>query len=323
VEYAPKQPLRYYASYTRAGLGGPNSLSGEVGWQDEPFGEASFTRDFFLFGTLEKRLQLSVRGFSDYQAERLLAGTEVDERRNGGEASANLDLLRDGNGHWLRLDLAGGYREVIVDRFGQRVESGGLATADLGFLYLYHWDGTPGSARLELQPNVRLGYANDGGNYYATPSLTATYHRFISSFNQWECHASGLWSSSETPLTELPSFGGETSVRGYRADAGTGRATWAIQNEFWFPLRYRFGLPESMDKIIRRNFAIAPFFDIGGIHDSTDGFSGVKLGAGVGLRFIYNDSMTLRLDWANAIDESDRKRGGSMFYFSVSTRQIL
>jgi hypothetical protein len=59
---------RRYASYTRAGLGGPNSR-GEVGARTSRSTRRHST-DFFLFGSLEATA-ISVRSFS-ISAERLL-----------------------------------------------------------------------------------------------------------------------------------------------------------------------------------------------------------------------------------------------------------
>jgi hypothetical protein len=324
TEYSPKQPQRYFAAYTRNGLtGGPNSISGQVGWQDGAFGDLTYTRDFFLFDSLNRRLQLSAGGFSDYQPQRLLAGKEIDQRRNGGEASANLDLFRDWHQHWLRLDLAASFQEVTLHQSETRFDSERLSTADLGLVYLYHWNGTPGSARMEILPRVRLGYAQDAGDAFIRPSVEITYHRFLGSFAQWECSAQAAWASSGTPMIEWPTLGGESSVRGYRFTAGTGRSTWSVQNELWIPifLRQRIGLPDAIDRMVRRNLSLAAFIDVGGVGQTDDSFSGTKAGAGLGVRFVYNDLLTIRLDWAHALGEAEQTRGGGMFYLSVTTRR--
>lgn len=324
VEYSPRQDFRYLLAYTRTGLTGPDAVLAEVGFQEQIIGRAAYSRDFLLFDSLQRRLQLRIAGFSDFEPDRFLAGEEVDERRTGGSIEASIDLLRNLQGLELRLDLVGSFLRSSLEQQKHTFEHENLSTVDLGLLHLKRWDGTPGSARIEFQPLVRLGYGDQEGVWYFKPSLRATYHRFVSSFLQWECNAGFAWASEDTPSVELPSFGGESSVRGYRKDAGVGRVSWAVQNELWVPVRFPLGLPlpEEFDKIVRRNLAVAAFFDLGGIHQSTDGFSGVKTGGGMGLRFVCGD-LTLRLDWAHAIDETDRRRGGSMVYFTVTALQGL
>jgi hemolysin activation/secretion protein len=275
-----------------------------------------------FFNSLQRRLQLTIVGFSDFEPDRLLAGQEVDERRTGGSIEASVDLLRDLQGHWLRFDLVGSFRRSSLEQKKDTFQHENLSTLDVGLLHFKRWEGTPGSARLDFQPTVRLGYGNQEGVWFFKPSFQGTYHRFISAFLQWECNAAFTWASADTPSVELPSLGGESSVRGYRKDAGVGRISWAVQNELWIPVRIRLGLPEEWDKIVRRNLAVAAFADLGGVHQSIDGFSGVKAGVGLGLRFVYGD-LTLRLDWAHALDEPNHQRGGSMFYFTVTAFQGL
>ena len=123
------------------------------------------------------------------------------------------------------------------------------------------------------------------------------------------------------PQVELPTFGGDASVRGYKVDAGLARTVWAVQNEAWFPVRLDLGLPGALSSFLRRNVAVAVFGDVGGLVDSEDSFKGVKAGAGVGLRLVWQDFLTLRLDWAHAIGDQDRAPREGAVYFTVTTRR--
>jgi hypothetical protein len=321
AEYQPRKEPRFTVAYSRAGLGANNAVSGELGYQEEFLGNANYTHDFLGFDGLDKRLQVTVGGFSDFVPDRLASGSEFDERRSGGSVAAQLELFRDLNRSWLRLDLGGGYREVTVEQGGESVSSDGIASLDTGLLFMKSWDGTPGAARLEVEPILRLAHARRHRDWFALPSLTARYHRFVSSFWQWDIAVHGEISTHETPTTELPSLGGEDTVRGYRADAGLGRAVWAVQNEIWMPLRWDMGLPEGFDRFLRRNLALAAFVDVGGVYDSVDQFSGFKAGAGLGLRMVWQDLLTFRLDWAHPLTSREDDRGGSMVYFSIATKK--
>ena len=95
AEYEPTRPMRYTLGYSQSSLTGPDALSAQVGMQDEPSGDLQYSRDFVLFDRLGRRLQLSLRAFSDFTPERELPSGTADERRTGGEADARLDLWRD------------------------------------------------------------------------------------------------------------------------------------------------------------------------------------------------------------------------------------
>jgi hypothetical protein len=323
IEYAPKRGLRYVLGYRRLGLLGDDALSTQLGFQNEPSGDVEYTRDFALFGAFERRLQISVRGFSDFTPERRIAGTDVDERRTGGEARTRLDLLRDLDGHSAQLTAGASWRESRTDRDGERVARRGITLVDVGALYLRSRDGTPSAARVEIEPLVTSGYDDDTGRWFARPSLDLRYHRFVGDFLQWDVRGRGATASGGTPDVELPSFGGDTSVRGYRPDAGLGRTAWALQNELWLPLRIGLGLPSGWQPFLRRNVAVAVLGDIGGLHGARDDFSGIKGGAGLGLRVVWQDHLTFRLDWAHTLGGRDHGRGGSGVYFTVTTRQSL
>lgn len=321
IEHSPQRDLRYYLGYTRVGLAGDDALGGEVGFQGEALGSVTYHRDFVGLSDFGKRLRIALSGLSDFQPERLVDEVEFDERRSGGTARFDLELLRDWNGHWLGSSLALGYRETTSQIDGERVGRDGIASADLGLLYFRQWDCRPGSARLEIEPVLRAAVSDTNGSAFFIPRVDATYHQFVGPFSQIDVNGRIAWASDETPPNELPSLGGEQTVRGYRTDAFVGNLVWALQTEAWLPLRFRVARSGSLERFLRRNLALAAFVDIGGVQDTADGEDGFKAGAGLGLRMVWADYLTVRLDWAHALDESDERRGGSMVYFTVTTRR--
>jgi len=151
-------------------------------------------------------------------------------------------------------------------------------------------------------------------------SITGNYHQLIpDTWCQWDSSASFAYASEGTPNVELPSFGGVSSVRGFRADATQGRLSWSLQNEIWVPLRYQMGFPDSIDAFIRRNLYFAPFVDVGGVNQSTGELNGLEAGAGLGIRATYN-SLTFRLDYGQSLKNVNSKYGGTTFFFSVTCR---
>lgn len=321
VEHTPQRDLRYYVGYTRVGLAGDDALGGEVGFQGEALGSVTYHRDFVGFSDFGKRLRIALSGLSDFQPERVVDGVEFDERRSGGTARFDLELLRDRSGHWLSSSLSLGYRETTSQIEGERVGRDAITSADLGLLYFRQWDCRPDSARLEIEPILRAAVGDTNGSAFFIPRVDASYHQFVGPFSQIDVNGRIAWASDETPPNELPSLGGEQTVRGYRTDAFVGNLVWALQTEAWLPLRFRLARSGSLERFLRRNLALAAFVDVGGVQDTEDGEEGFKAGAGLGLRMVWADYLTVRLDWAHALDESDERRGGSMVYFTVTTRR--
>ena len=263
--------MRVVGGYTRVGLMGNDALSGQIGYQDQVSGDVQYSRDFVAFGALGRRLQVSLRGFSDFTPDRRLSsGSNNEERRTGGEARGTLDLWRDRDGHWGQLEVGASWRESKTEHDGHTVDRTDITLLDIGLHYVKSWDGTPSSGRLEVDPLLTLGYANAE---YAKPAIDARYHQFVGEFIQWEARANAITTiGGDVPQVELPTFGGDASVRGYKVDAGLARTVWAVQNEAWFPVRLDLGLPGALSSFLRRNVAVAVFGDVGGLVDSEDSF---------------------------------------------------
>jgi hypothetical protein len=326
VSKSARQDPRIAVTYQEDELAGPNStLTATAGWQDKPLGNASFTKDFLWFDQLGHRLTATFQGGSDYQPDLQIGNSLVNERRSGGSASATLELFRDSTfiglpGQWLQASITGN-ANVVEDGPGNGpTERQTLATMDLGLNYFILKDGTRWSPRFQLQPHLTLGYSTSNDVTYARFSVTGNYHQLIPfTWLEWDSSANVSLASLGTPTIELPQFGGTSSVRGFRSDATQARLIWSLQNEVWIPLRLNVGLPPQIDALIRRNLYVAPFVDVGGVHESTGGLEGTQAGAGVGLRATYQ-SFTFRFDWAHSLTTVDKKFGGNTFYFTISYR---
>ena len=323
VEHEATRPLRYTLGYARGALTGPDALSGQIGFQEEFSGDVQYSRDFVFFDALNRRLQVSARAFSDFTPDRRLPSGTVDERRTGAEAGARLDLWRDLSGQSVQLDVRASWRESRAERDDGREHRTTLTLLDLGLLYVRDWDGTASSRRLDVQPLLTLGYSDDRDRAFLRAGVDARTHQFVGAFIQWESRVRAVAAAGSLPDVERPSFGGEDSVRGYRPDAGLARAVWVLQNELWLPMRLRLGLPAAIETILRRNFALALLGDVGGLHDSQDAFSGVKGAVGIGVRFVWQDLLTFRLDYAHAVGDRTRTEPGGLVYFTVTTRPSL
>jgi hemolysin activation/secretion protein len=221
---------------------------------------------------------------------------------------------------WLAVGITTAANVVEIGSGNSLTQRQTLTTLDLRLNYFILRDGTKFSPRFQLQPDLTLGYSTSNDVTYARFSLVANYHQLIpSTWLEWDHSASLNVATLGTPTVELPEFGGESCVRGFRADATQGRLVWSLQNEVWIPFRVDTGLPDQIDTIIRRNLYLAPFIDVGGVHEATADLEGIKSGAGLGLRATYQ-SFTFRLDWAHSLTQVANKYGGNTFYFSVSCR---
>ena len=195
-----------------------------------------------------------------------------------------------------------------------------ITLLDIGLHYVKSWDGTPASGRLEVDPLLTLGYANAE---YAKPAIDARYHQFVGEFIQWEARANAITTiGGDVPQVELPSFGGDgigARLQGRRragADGVGGAERGLVPGPARSgPARRAEQLSSSQRgrRRLRRRRRARTTRRIRS--------SGVKAGAGVGLRLVWQDFLTLRLDWAHAIGDQDRAPREGAVYFTVTTRR--
>jgi len=317
VSYRPEQGVRLLGRYQRKDLG-PGNLSLQIGDQSaNALGSGNYFSDFAFFETLgHRRLLLQFTGSSDVNANRLLNGVETEERRSGGLMRGELELFRDWKGHLLRVYAEG--RRATVELSGKSITTTkqNLTTLEVGGFYLFESRNFQRSLRLQPMLRLGLGLAASEARYERF-GLNGNFHQKLS--NAWELDFTGSLglASKNTPVFELPSFGGAEVVRGFRSDAILGRRLWNLQNEFWFPVPGTKDATKGIGVFLQRNVKVAGFIDVGGISQTTTADSGIHAGPGLGLRVIRYP-MVLKLDWGYGLGNTTELHNRGRFYFSVS-----
>jgi len=69
---------------------------------------------------------------------------------------------------------------------------------------------------------------------------------------------------------------------------------------------------------LRRTVNLAGFVDNGGLRRSSTDFSGFKAGAGIGLRYRPDSSVTLRLDLARPLGQMAQAERRTRIHFTVT-----
>jgi hypothetical protein len=324
IERDAGKPVRYSAGYSRTGLADDDTFSVQIGQQAKSSGEVKYSRDFLGFGGLDRRVQLAVRAFSEFIPDRALPAAAADERRTGADIHGTIDIWRDRAGSFAQVDLGAAQHEAALDGAIGAPAKTRVTLLDLAFSVVKSWDGSPASEHVEFGTTVGRGHASDPGGAFTKLGVDFAYQRFLGAFTRWDLRMNGRYIGGEAPSTEWPVFGGEDSVRGYRADTAIARSAWVVQNEYWMPLSGLAGGNAALARTLRRSVALALFADIGGLQRTAGPVSGRKFGVGAGLRYNLSDSLVLRLDWARAVHEDPAvaSRSGQL-YLSVSSRRTL
>lgn len=317
-EYRTGQNARYFGVYQYA-LPNQQSVSIKFGSQGGHLEAVNYSADYALFGALHRKLSVQLTGSSDFQANRLFAGRETDERRRGGMARAELELFRDLKGAMLRLSLEGSRNTVTLTRGESEVKKQNLTALDIGALFFFERTESYLPKRLRVEPRLRLGLgAARDEKRFTSFQISANYHQRLSSSLEADITGAAQLTGSATPIFELPSLGGEEMVRGFRRDDALGRRAWSLQSELWLPVPGISRSAEGIASFLRRQVRLAGFADVGGAYRTVDSRSGARFGPGLGARLVFNP-IVLKLDWAYGIGDGALGRGRGKFYFSVTT----
>jgi hypothetical protein len=326
-DYIPGEGVRPLVAFDWSRLAGTGGIGIEAGAANQHmFGTGSASFDFIGFGhgkgRLHHRLSLTLNGGTDVTANRLFGTRPLNDRRNGGTAHLQYELLRNRLGHSLYLYADAGDQNIQLTN----VTSGALALTDnlasfaFGAVHTISRIGSTRPYRLRLEPKIRVGHAG-AGSFYRT-ILAASYHQESLGAFAFDWNGRFEAASSGTPIYELPSFGGAGVMRGFRPDEFLGRELWSAQPEIWAPVPGLSDAGGSVSQFITRSVRLATFCDVGGVYDAFEVPSPVKPGLkgapGAGIRVIYNQ-ITLRLDWAYGIGRAPGGPPLGRFYFSVST----
>lgn len=326
-DYIPGEGVRPLAAFNWQRLAGAGGVSVEAGAANRnPFVSGSASFDFIGFGQgpgqLHHRLGLTLTGGTEATANRLFGSRPLNERRNGGSGRIDYELFRDRLGHSLSVYAGAGDQNVALTDVHTGADAIGdnLATAFFGAVHTLSGLGAARPYRLRLEPAVRVGRAAAGAFYRMTAS--AAYHQESLGNFAFDCNAHYEYASRQTPVYELPSFGGAAIVRGFRPDEFLGRQFWSVQPEVWTPVPGLSAGSGNISRFVSRNVRLAAFFDAGGVYQvfelPTPAAAGLKGAPGAGVRFL-SSQVTLRLDWAYGIGRAPGGPPWGRVYFSVST----
>ena len=320
LDYKPGQGVRFFGTYRRARLG-PGDLSLQLGGEGEALGAANYLVDYAFFGKLHKRLSLQFTGKSDVNAKRVLEGHHVDERRTGGNARAEYELLHDWNGQMVRLSVEFQRTTVALEETNKNPVKQNLSTLDLGAFYLLIGSTTGYARTAWVQPRFRFGLGLGRGEPTFKSFLTSgNVHQELKNSFAFDLSGRFQVSTKQTPIYEQASLGGASVVRGFREDDVIGLKLWSLQNELWAPVPGTSKATEGPSVFLQERVRLAGFLDLAGIYQSTNSRSGIRMGPGVGLRIKYNP-VILKLDWAYGLGDAVNGKGHGRFYFTVSTNR--
>ena len=152
--------------------------------------------------------------------------------------------------------------------------------------------------------------------------LTASYHQQLIGPTEFDVTGTAAIASESTPLYELPSLGGDQSVRGFRRDDVLAQQLWAVQPEIWTPVPGTGNAVGGAGQFLARNVRLAFFSDFGRVSQTLGSFEGMKAGLGAGVRIRYGVAV-LKLDWAKGLGDAYSTSNGGRFYFSVATTRAF
>ena len=325
VDYEPGKGARFF------GLGqlsrfpfltdSINSLSAKGGGQGTtgPIGSVNYFSDYLFFNTLHRRVSFQLTISSDLDPNRNLGGPPVDERQSLGFGRIEFEPFRDWSGSLLRF-YAEGRHETVSFRSGSLdVAKMNLTTLDLGAFYLFESSEVENPRRIRVQPllSMGLGLAVTEPRYNKLV-ITGNFHQMLPRRFEFDFSARFEKASHDTPQFELPSFGGAEVVRGFQRDDGLGRKLWSAQNELWIPLPVGDETSQGLKAMIREKVKLAPFFDVGGLYETTTATPGVRSGVGLGVRFIYSP-IIFKIDYGYGFGTTVNGGSRGKFYFSVGS----
>jgi hypothetical protein len=294
---------------SRAGV---DLLSADGGQQSDGFGSIEYQRDYVAFPTLGRRLALSVTSGTDVTTNRVLAGVPTDERRTGGGAHLELELLHDWSGSRLLVSADGHYDTVRLMPKGGAAQTTDLATTDVGLSFERNLPLRRHPGTLRVLPSLRVGWLT--GATYTRLNALGVYHLSIAGPIETDLRLHGVFASDDTPLFELPALGGDESTRGFRADEMFGHRLWSAQSELWLPVAPISSDPTLFANLVR-NLRIAAFYDLGGLDPAVGAPSGLRQGAGIGLRLRYQ-GVVFAVDVAHGFG-AEALDPGNRLYFNV------
>ena len=316
-QYLPGQGIRAFGVAEQTALPLPGmdaalSVRAGLGGGAEALATASFAADYIAFDQLHHRLAFAFQGGQDAQADRFLLGRKWNESRRGGMARLELEWFRDRAGHLLKLFAEGHHDTVLLSKDGTDALRRNLTTIDLGATHLYQSSENPYPWFLRFEPVVRFGPGNDNQQRFARGGLHARFEHALPGRFALRFAGRLEQASAHTPEFELPSLGGQESVRGFRRDDALGQRLWTLQNELLTPVPWLARQP-----FIRDNVRLAGFFDAGNAYRRGEKNPGIRKGAGLGARLTYG-MVVLEADVAYGFGEAATHSRRLKVYFGAT-----
>jgi hypothetical protein len=313
-------------------------MSGQFGTDGtHPFGNGNLNLDWLWFEKLGRRLSFQLTGSTDATSRRILGGVELDERRTGGNAHAELQIFRDYGGFDWSVTAEPRRASVRLTQSGTDVGTINLNAIDIGAPLVYHDWVSDRPLHIALDPRVRTGVAGlSGSSAYAVLTVDGNLHRRIFDvlLTSIDISAHFHTATAKTPVVDLPTLGGGETLRGFRNDDIMGRRLWSIQNEFWAPVPGTLHATEGIKGFIGKNIRLAALFDVGGATDTdltnspgriaatVSSAEGIRKSPGLGVRFIQG-LIALKFDWAYGFGQGAFSPGRSRFTLSVSKNGVF
>ena len=323
-EYLPGQGVRPLFVYQRTQLIGPSSLSIQSGTvNDKPVLFGNFFVDFVRFESLVRRVSFQLNGSTDFTLNRQFDTSVADERRTGGFVRGEVEWFHNKRGQLLKTAVEGRRATVELQVEGQPAEKANLTTLDFQGTWLLERYARSYPVTVRIQPVLRWGLGlSDTEPSFTRFGLTASYHQQLIGPTEFDVTGTAAIASESTPLYELPSLGGDQSVRGFRRDDVLAQHLWAVQPEIWTPVPGTGNAVGGPGQFLGRNVRLAFFSDFGRVSQTLGSFEGMKAGLGAGVRIRYGVAV-LKLDWAKGLGDAYSTSNGGRFYFSVATTRAF
>jgi hypothetical protein len=315
--YRPGQGARPMGFYQRSFRAGSLSATLARDGNNLIAPSGSFYRDFLGFGPIHRRVSIEFRGGSAVQANRVIDGALLNERRNGASGRIDIEPFRDLNGALLRFYASAGRNTVKLSNSSGTSLSTQLSTLDTGALLLWSTVDTPYTTTLRVEPVLRIAPGLGREPSFRKVQSLIQFHQLLPASYDIDITAHGGYATRRTPVFELPSLGGD-NLRGFRTDDALARGIWSVQPEFWMPLTFiphRAGSKEG--QFLQKNFKLAAFVDAGATPSGSRS-RGIRWAPGLGVRFLYGP-VVMKLDWGYGFGERATRGSRGKFYFNFTT----
>ncbi len=316
-QYLPGQGLRAFGLTQKSELPIPfmnaeASIRAGMGGNSTALATASFAADYIAFEQIHHRVSFTFQGGQDSLSNRFLFDRKLDEHRRGGMARGEFEWFRDRRGHLLKFFAEGHHDTVLLSKDGIDNLKRNLTTIDFGAVHLYQSSDNPFPWTLRLEPVFRVAPRTANVDNFARGGLGARFQRALR--GHFSLHFAGRYeqASEKTPEFELPSLGGDESVRGFRRDDALGQRLWSLQNELWTPVPFLQKL-----EFVRENLRLAGFFDAGNAHRKGAENPGIRRGAGLGARMTFGP-VVLKGDVAYGFGEAATHSRRLKLYFGAT-----